>query len=91
MPNENNDDRYTSSIHRSHSDCVVAVELALPTGFDSLSSSVERLEASLKELPGVVTAQLHLVRRVLRVELICGVVSPGALVSALYQALRLPQ
>lgn len=87
----NNDLHRTCSVPRTSPDCVVAVELALPTGFDSLSSSVEGLEASLKALPGVVTAQLHVIRRVLRVELVCGAVSPGALVSALYQALRLPQ
>jgi len=73
------------------SDCVIAVELSLPAEFSRHLPSIERLEGSLAEVPGVLAAQLDLIRWVLRVELVCGPVSPGALISALYQALRPPQ
>lgn len=73
------------------SDCVIAVELCLPAEFVRHLPSIERLEVSLGELPGVLAAQLDLVWRVLRIEVVCGTVSPGALISALYQALRPPQ
>lgn len=91
MHTESDDLELTCPPWRGRSDCVIAVELSLPAEFSRHPPSIERLEVSLSELSGILAAQLDLIRWVLRVELVCGTVSPGALISALYQALRPPQ
>lgn len=91
MHTEPNNLQLTCPPWPGHSDSVIAVELSLPAEFVRHPPSIERLEDSLGGLSGVLAAQLDLIGRVLRVEVVCGTVSPGALISALYQALRPPQ